>query len=95
MQETITSDDLLGFVERELSASGREFMLAGMGEAIALVHYPKQSTSPVEKLLTSAHVFISYRSRPPDCDLAEEFYRALEAEGHEVFMAAESIRLGG
>ncbi|MEO0408997.1 MAG: AAA-like domain-containing protein [Cyanobacteria bacterium P01_A01_bin.135] len=41
-----------------------------------------------------AQIFISYRSQPPDSDLAEAFYRALQAAGHEVFMAAESIRLG-
>lgn len=41
-----------------------------------------------------SRIFISYRSRSPDCDLAEEFYKALKAAGHEVFMAAESIRLG-
>ncbi|MEM9447988.1 MAG: toll/interleukin-1 receptor domain-containing protein [Cyanobacteria bacterium P01_E01_bin.6] len=47
-------------------------------------------TSPVQP----AKVFISYRSKPPDSDLAEEFYQSLSTAGHEVFMAAESIRLG-
>lgn len=94
VQETVTSNDLFGFVDRELRTSGQEVIHAGMGGAIALVHYPKQSTSTVEQSTTSARVFISYRSQPPDSDLAEEFYKALKAEGHEVFMAAESIRLG-
>ena len=40
------------------------------------------------------HIFISYRSQPPDSDLAGEFHRVLQGAGHEVFMAAESIRLG-
>lgn len=94
MQETVTSNDLFGFVERELRTSGQEVIHAGMGGAIALVHYPKQAITPPEKPATSARVFISYRSQPPDNELAEEFYQALQAEGHEVFMAAESIRLG-
>jgi hypothetical protein len=41
-----------------------------------------------------ARVFISYRSQDPDQSLAKDFYAALKAAGHEVFMAAESIRLG-
>ncbi len=93
-QETITSNDLFGFVERELKTSGQEVIHAGMGGAIDLVHYPKQETTPSEKPVTSARVFISYRSQPPDSELAEKFYQALKAAGHEVFMAAESIRLG-
>jgi hypothetical protein len=92
--ETVTSNDLFGFVERELRTSGQEVIHAGMGGAIALVHYPKQLTEPPQKTAKTARVFISYRSQPPDCDLAEEFYQALKAQGHEVFMAAESIRLG-
>jgi hypothetical protein len=94
VDETVTSNDLFGFVERELRTSGQEIIHAGMGGAIALVHYPQQTAAPSEKLTTSARVFISYRSQPPDSDLAEEFYKVLKAEGHEVFMAAESIRLG-
>ncbi|WP_346291513.1 AAA-like domain-containing protein [Sphaerothrix gracilis] len=93
VQETITSNDLFGFVERELKTSGQEVIHAGRGSAIALVHYP-QPTTPREKSAKSARVFISYRSQPPDSELAEEFYQALKAAGHEVFMAAESIRLG-
>lgn len=42
----------------------------------------------------STRVFISYRSQDPDKSLAEEFYKALEAAGHQPFMAAKSIRLG-
>jgi len=94
MQATVTSNDLFGFVERELRTSGQEVIHAGMGGAIALVHYSQQSTPPPGKLAKSARVFISYRSQPPDSELAEEFYQALKAEGHEVFMAAENIRLG-
>lgn len=40
------------------------------------------------------NVFISYRSRDPDQILAQAFYEGLGAAGHEVFMAAASIRLG-
>ena len=94
VEETVTSNDLFGFVERELRTSGQEVIHAGMGGAIALVHYPQQSTEPPQKPAKTARVFISYRSQPPDCELAEEFYQALKTEGHEVFMAAESIRLG-
>jgi len=94
MQATVTSNDLFGFVERELRTSGQEVIHAGMGGAIALVHYSQQSPPPPGKPAKSARVFISYRSQPPDSELAEEFYQALKAEGHEVFMAAENIRLG-
>jgi serine/threonine-protein kinase len=41
-----------------------------------------------------ARIFISYRSQPPDCELAQQFFDALRAAGHEAFMAGESIRLG-
>ncbi|MGD1859412.1 MAG: AAA-like domain-containing protein [Leptolyngbyaceae cyanobacterium] len=93
VQETITSNDLFGFVERELKTSGQEVIHAGIGGAIALVHY-LQPIVPREQSAKSARVFISYRSQPPDSELAEEFYQALKAAGHDVFMAAESIRLG-
>ncbi|MCG8368279.1 MAG: AAA-like domain-containing protein [Pseudanabaenales cyanobacterium] len=42
----------------------------------------------------SAKVFISYRSKDPDQLLARQFQDALQAVGHEAFMAAASIRLG-
>ena len=42
----------------------------------------------------SANVFISYRSKNPDQLLAKDFQKALQAKGHEAFMAAASIRLG-
>lgn len=42
----------------------------------------------------SARVFISYRSQDPDLSLAQQFYEALKAAGHEVFMAGNSIRIG-
>ena len=41
-----------------------------------------------------AKVFISYRSKDPDQSLAQAFHDGLKAAGHQVFMAAESIRLG-
>ena len=72
VQETVTSNDLFGFVERELRTSGQEVIHAGMGGAIDLVHYPKPETTPVEEPATSARVFISYRSESPDSELAEE-----------------------
>ena len=53
-------------------------------------HPPTSAPKPV----TPAHIFISYRIRPPDSDLAQEFHHALTAAGHEVFMAGESIKLG-
>ncbi|ESA38738.1 serine threonine protein kinase [Leptolyngbya sp. Heron Island J] len=39
-------------------------------------------------------VFISYRSREPDVAIAQQFHAQLSGAGHEVFMAAASIRLG-
>ncbi|MBD2774569.1 AAA-like domain-containing protein [Iningainema tapete] len=42
----------------------------------------------------SAKFFISYRTQEPDASLAQEFYNALKAAGHQAFMAGESIRLG-
>lgn len=96
VQETITSNDLFGFVERELKTSGQEVIHAGIGGVIALVHYPQhpQPNAPREKSAKSVRVLISYRSQPPDSELAEELYQALKAAGHEIFLAAESVRLG-
>ncbi|NEQ99210.1 MAG: TIR domain-containing protein [Cyanothece sp. SIO2G6] len=48
----------------------------------------------LDESLKTARVFISYRSQPPDAELAQSFHMALQAAGHQVFMAAESIRLG-
>ncbi|MEM8544842.1 MAG: AAA-like domain-containing protein, partial [Cyanobacteria bacterium P01_H01_bin.119] len=94
VQGTVTSNDLFGFVDRELRNSGQEVIHAGMGSAIALVQHPDQpvpiQTTPVQ----AAKVFIGYRDESPDRDLAETFYQELKAAGHQVFMAAESIRLG-
>ena len=42
----------------------------------------------------SSQVFISYRSQDPDQELARQFETALTAAGHQVFMAADHIRLG-
>ncbi len=39
-------------------------------------------------------VFISYRDRSPDKDLAQTFYETFLAAGYGAFMAAESIQLG-
>ncbi len=39
-------------------------------------------------------VFISYRDRSPDKDLAQTFYEAFLGAGYAAFMAAESIQLG-
>jgi hypothetical protein len=44
--------------------------------------------------IASARIFISYRSQEPDLGVAQAFYQALQTAGHDVFMAAESIRLG-
>ena len=43
---------------------------------------------------TAARVFISYRSKEPDSELAQQFYESLKAAGHSAFLAGESIRLG-
>lgn len=42
----------------------------------------------------SSQVFISYRSQDPDRELALQFETTLTAAGHQVFMAADQIRLG-
>ncbi|NEP05538.1 MULTISPECIES: AAA-like domain-containing protein [Okeania] len=42
----------------------------------------------------SSQVFISYCSQDPDRELARQFETALNAAGHQVFMAADRIRLG-
>ncbi|NEO32050.1 MAG: TIR domain-containing protein [Symploca sp. SIO3C6] len=47
-----------------------------------------------KKTAQSQRVFISYRSRDPDLSLAQKFYEALKASGHQPFMAGASIRLG-
>ena len=49
---------------------------------------------PLEPTTQSVRVFISYRSQDPDRTLANEFFEALKAAGHQPFMAAASIRLG-
>ncbi|MEO0537184.1 MAG: AAA-like domain-containing protein [Cyanobacteria bacterium P01_A01_bin.123] len=94
VQGTVTSNDLFGFVDRELRNSGQEVIHAGMGSAIALVHHPDQPVPTQTAPTQAAKVFIGYRDESPDRDLAETFYQELKAAGHEVFMAAESIRLG-
>lgn len=42
----------------------------------------------------SARVFLSYRDRNPDTELARQFETALTAAGHRVFVAGDRIRLG-
>lgn len=44
--------------------------------------------------MEKSSIFVSYRSSDPDRSLAAEFRNALKSAGHEVFMAAESIRIG-
>lgn len=44
--------------------------------------------------LSKHRFFISYRSRDPDMTLAQTFYDQLTVAGHDVFMAAASIRMG-
>jgi serine/threonine-protein kinase len=39
-------------------------------------------------------VFISYRDQAPDKHLAQQFFEALTAAGHQPFMAGRSLRLG-
>lgn len=56
--------------------------------AISLSHDCTQSP------MTHTKFFISYRSQDPDRTLARQFYETLKSAGHDVFMAAESIRLG-
>ncbi|MEM9979777.1 MAG: AAA-like domain-containing protein [Cyanobacteria bacterium P01_D01_bin.2] len=94
VQGTVTSNDLFGFVDRELRTSGQEVIHAGMGSAIALVHHLDQPVPTQTTPAQAAKVFIGYRDESPDRDLAETFYQELKAAGHQVFMAAESIRLG-
>ncbi|MBN3884483.1 MAG: AAA-like domain-containing protein [Nostoc sp. JL34] len=48
----------------------------------------------VSPTTNTTRVFISYRSQSPDRELAQQFFEALTAAGHESFMAGESIRLG-
>ena len=52
------------------------------------------TTNPKNNRTTTRRIFISYRDEHPDKDLAQEFYDAFQAAGHEAFMAAESIKLG-
>ncbi|MFG6094127.1 AAA-like domain-containing protein [Leptothoe sp. ISB3NOV94-8A] len=50
--------------------------------------------SPSDSRTATRRIFISYRDEAPDKDLAQDFYDAFQAAGHEAFMAAESIKLG-
>ena len=93
-QTVITSNDLFGFVEKELRTSGQEVVHAGMGGSITLVHHRNSLAIPSEEVTIPARVFISYYSQPPDSILAKELHQMLQEKGHDVFMASESIRLG-
>ncbi|MGB3510187.1 MAG: AAA-like domain-containing protein [Microcoleaceae cyanobacterium] len=42
----------------------------------------------------TSQVFISYSSQDPDRELARQFEATLTAAGHQIFMAADQIRLG-
>ncbi len=53
-----------------------------------------QAIVPQLEASETRRVFISYRSEDPDLSLAQNFYEAIKAAGHQVFMAGESIRLG-
>ncbi len=61
----------------------------------AIASMPKSATGePLPTTANPTRVFISYRTKEPDMTLAQEFYEALQAAGHHVFLAGESIRLG-
>ena len=51
-------------------------------------------TGDFDSTIATKRVFISYRDRSPDKDLAQVFYDAFTAAGHSAFMAGESIKLG-
>lgn len=59
----------------------------------------QQSSEPLEitpdiMASVSARVFLSYRDRLPDVELARQFEKALTAANHRVFVAGDRIRLG-
>ena len=54
---------------------------------------PVHQISP-PRPVKSSYIFISYRNQDPDLSLAQQFYDAFVAAGHQIFMAGESIRLG-
>jgi AAA-like domain/TIR domain/CHAT domain len=65
--------------------------------AIDLESVPEYLTPVLKKRVNAnqfKQVFISYRTKDPDLEIAQQFYEALTKAGHKVFMAAESIRLG-
>ena len=68
------------------------------GEQTPVLRQKAQVAEPLEAkgttAVTLANVFISYRSKDPDQSLAQTLHDELKAAGHQVFMAAESIRLG-
>ncbi len=62
----------------------------------SLVPVPPLGPTPQSALPSAPQtkIFISYRSRDPDRNLAQQFHDALEAAGHEAFMAGQDIGLG-
>jgi serine/threonine-protein kinase len=53
-----------------------------------------EKLSPFVPTHQPTKVFISYRDQDPDRGLARQFYEMLQADGHQTFMAAESIAVG-
>ncbi|MFB2838707.1 AAA-like domain-containing protein [Floridanema evergladense] len=87
------SQTIYDVVKNRLTLTGifkEEREIKGIEELVTVYHIPALESSQS----TAKKVFISYRSHDPDLSLAEEFYRALKAAGHEAFMAGQSIRLG-
>ncbi|MBD2491721.1 AAA-like domain-containing protein [Aulosira sp. FACHB-615] len=72
------------------------FLKIAQVESISANAQPSQkASSPISTTpIVSQRVFISYRSQEPDLSLAQHFYEAIKAAGHQAFMAGESIRLG-
>ncbi|MEM1311511.1 MAG: toll/interleukin-1 receptor domain-containing protein, partial [Cyanobacteria bacterium P01_H01_bin.153] len=55
-------------------------------------HTPE--TDAADTSAKTTRIFISYRSQTPDQGLAQSFYQALSAAGHQAFLAESSIKLG-
>ncbi|QLE59668.1 AAA-like domain-containing protein [Nostoc sp. TCL26-01] len=79
------SDEKPGQVSKQELVSNISYSVDSLQRASSTV-----STKPI----TSQRVFISYRSQDPDLSLAQYFYEAIKAAGHQAFMAGERIRLG-
>lgn len=81
-----------GILEQDIPS----FLKIAQIESIFAKAQPSQrALSPISTTpIASQRVFISYRSQDPDLSLAQHFYEAIKAAGHQAFMAGESIRLG-